>query len=68
MSARFLTTNEAAAWLQEHYGMPIQPHTLRRLAKSGRMKVYRKNDDAWYRFTRETLAAYASSQGFEAVE
>ena len=67
MSERFLTTTEASAWLVDHYGMALGPHTLRRLAKAGTLKSHRTHENSWYSFTRETLAAHAESQGFQRV-
>jgi hypothetical protein len=67
VTERFLTTTEAAEWLLRNYGMKIEPHTLRRLAKSGTLKTHRAHAKAWYTFTRETLSAHAESQGFRRV-
>jgi len=64
---RFLTTTQASAWMLEHYGMEIGPHTLRRMAREGTLKAHRTHKDSWYTFTRETLAAHAESQGFTRV-
>jgi hypothetical protein len=61
---RFLTTTESAAWLREHYGMDIGAHTIRRLAKDGTLKTHKPHAKSWYKFSRETLAAHAESQGF----
>jgi hypothetical protein len=64
---RFLTTNEASAWLKENYRMDIGPHTIRRLAKAGTLKAHRVHENSWYTFTREALADHAETQGFTRV-
>jgi hypothetical protein len=61
---RFLTTTEASEWLLTHYGMSVPDYTIRRLAKSGTLKVHRKREKAWYTFTHRTLGRYAESEGF----
>jgi DNA-binding transcriptional MerR regulator len=64
---RYLTTNEAAAWLQENYDCPMEPHTLRREAKAGKIKPHRRGEGSWYYFTRERLAEYAEKRGFTRI-
>ncbi|MEI6502680.1 MAG: hypothetical protein WCP21_16850 [Armatimonadota bacterium] len=70
MTERFLSTSDASAWLQENYGMAVGAHTLRRLARSGKLKAHRKSptkEKSWHTFTRETLADYAEARGFTRV-
>ncbi len=67
---RFLTTTEAARYLEVNYGYDMKPWTLPRWTRSGKIAAHRRKDAPGYRYryTRESLDALMRSMQITPVE